>query len=130
MKWVFNAHGWNLAVNMQPLISEPAEAWDNGPVFRSIWNHIRDFGFDRGTSLLVDPATGRPYEAELSVMERDIIDRTWKRYRFFSGQALSRMAHESGTPWTKAYFERGRNSRISDNDTLEYYTKLALAGRA
>ncbi len=65
-KWVFNAHGWNLAINEEPLIGESAQAWDNGPVFRSIWDHIRDNGFGSKTKLLEDPPTGQPYSAEFS----------------------------------------------------------------
>jgi uncharacterized phage-associated protein len=128
-KWVFNAHGWNLAVNRQPLVREPAQAWDNGPVFRSLWNHIRDHGFGERTRLLEDPTTGHPYVAQLSIMESEVIEKTWERYRSFTGDELSQMSHEVGTPWASAYFGRGRNAAISNVDAQSYFTRLALAGR-
>lgn len=70
-KLVFTAHGWNLAVNNQPLVEEPALAWDNGPVFPSIWDHIRDDGYSRHSCLL----TGKDgkFQAGLTRSEAQVI---------------------------------------------------------
>ena len=128
-KLVFNSHAWNLAVNNAPLIKEHSQAWVNGPVYRSLWNHIRDHGHGPNCCLLVNQATSLPFKEEFSDAEFDVIRRTWDKYSSFSGLELSRMTHEPDSPWERAYFHRGRDSALSDDDIREYYTKLALAGR-
>ena len=129
-KLVYVAHGWNLAVNGAPLVSEMPEAWDNGPVFRTLWNHMRDFGFGSRTGLLEDPLTRRPIKEALAAEEAGVIEHVWSRYRHYTGLELSRMTHEPGTPWTGTYFTRGRNAPIPNELVRRYYTDLALSGRA
>ena len=63
-KLVYMAHGWNLAIHREPLVKERIEAWDGGPVMRSIWNQIRDYGFNAKGYLMGD-AKGKPYKADL-----------------------------------------------------------------
>ena len=43
-KLVYFAHGWNLAISNNPLIKEPIEAWDYGPVISTIYNEFKLFG--------------------------------------------------------------------------------------
>lgn len=127
-KLVYIAHGWNLVINHEPLVKTQPEAWDNGPVFRSIWNSIRDYG----TTL-----TGkiRGWQTEIPVpnftaAEGALLDAVWKKYGHLSAQRLSDMTHQPGTPWTEAYFWGGRNTPI-ENDAIEaHYREIALAGRA
>ncbi|WP_091721847.1 Panacea domain-containing protein [Methylobacterium phyllostachyos] len=129
-KLVYIAHGWNLAINGQPLVVENAEAWDGGPVYRSIWNHIKRYGFGRSSKLLEDPETSKPIAAHLSVDEQAIIDLVWDKYNGFSGSELSRMTHQPGTPWTETYVKLGRDSDIQDSLIRRHYLDLARAGRA
>jgi uncharacterized phage-associated protein len=137
-KLVFIANGWNLAINGEPLVAEDAEAWDNGPVYRELWDHLTRFGSSRiGGS--IDPSDrgalfGRkpskePYKADLSNSERDVIRHVWARYGKKGAFTLSGMTHQPGTPWYKAYFDRGRNSRIDQDEIRKHYTKLAKAAR-
>jgi uncharacterized phage-associated protein len=128
-KLVYIAHGWNLAINAQPLVSESPEAWDNGPVFRSLWDHIRDWGFGAKTKLLEEPFDGKVASASLSKDEMDVIDHVWKKYGQYNGLQLSRMTHEPNTPWTATYFARGRNQSIPNDETKKHYIQLAMAGR-
>ena len=127
-KMVHIANGWNLAVNGEPLVSQPPEAWDNGPVFRAIWNHLRDWGYN--VSGLMGPAGSQtPFHADLTESEKAVIDHVWKRYADYSGRELSAMTHEADTPWTKAYFGRGQNARLNEEEIRGHYINLALAGR-
>ena len=126
-KLVYIAHGWNLAINSAPLVTGRIEAWDGGPVMRSIWDHIRDFG--RNASGLFGQSPDAPYTADLSDSERAVIKHVWDRYGSYTGQQLSDMTHQEGTPWSNAYFGRGRNSRLLDDDIKQHFTDLAMAGR-
>jgi uncharacterized phage-associated protein len=127
-KLVFFAHGWNLAINRSPLVDGRIEAWDGGPVFRAIWNHFRDFGLNYKGSLMGDES-GQPICANLSQSERGVVEHVWKRYGGYTGLELSNMTHEPGTPWSNAYFGRGRNSVLSQSDIHSHFVELALAGR-
>lgn len=128
-KLVYISHGWNLAINHQPLVNERPEAWDNGPVFRSMWNHIKDYGYSSKTCLLGSP-TGQIYKAALTSDEQKVIQQVWAKYRRFSGYDLSEMTHRPNTPWSKAYFSRGQNASLSNVEIEQHYRELALAGRA
>ncbi|WP_298328951.1 Panacea domain-containing protein [Asticcacaulis sp.] len=125
-KLVYISHGFNLAINHEPLVRDRIEAWDGGPVFRSIWDHIRDFGLKDG--LLVSPITKQPYEAELTPNECEVLEHVWGRYGSYKGADLSHMTHKSGTPWYHAYAQ-GRNTPISNEAIERHYALLAQAGR-
>ncbi|MCA3645988.1 MAG: SocA family protein [Methylobacterium sp.] len=128
-KLAYIAHGWNLAINGQPLIAELPEAWDNGPVYREIWNHIRDNGYRGPNCTLVDPQNNSLITATLAESEKAVIDHVWNKYKNYSADDLSRMTHEPDTPWSRAYFERGRNASLSNQQIRDHYLSLAAAGR-
>lgn len=127
-KLVYIAHGWNLAINKEPLIEDRVEAWDGGPVIRLIWNHFRDFGRNARDGLL-GTLNGTPFRADLTKSEKAIIEHVWKRYGQYTGRELSDLTHQEGTPWSNAYFGRGRNANIRNPDIQQHFTELALAGR-
>lgn len=126
-KLVYMAHGWNLAINDAPLVSGRIEAWDGGPVMRAIWDQMRDFG--RNAAGLFGKSADEPFRADLTDSERAVIESVWKRYGGYTGRQLSDMTHEEGTPWSNAYFGRGRNARLLDDDIKQHFTDLAIAGR-
>lgn len=43
-KLAYMTHGWNLAVNGEPLVDREPEAWDRGPVFPDLREHIKAAG--------------------------------------------------------------------------------------
>ena len=128
-KLVYIANGWNLAINGEPLTNARIEAWDGGPVYRTIWNHLRDFGTDFASQLLCD-ASGKPFMADLLVDERQVVEHVWSKYGGFTGLELSQMTHQEGTPWSNAYFGRGQNTPISEIDIKRHFVEIALAGRS
>lgn len=126
-KLVYMAHGWNLAINNTPLVAGRIEAWDGGPVMRKIWDQMRDLG--RNANGLFGRASDEPYEAPLSSDEKAVVESVWRRYGGYTGRELSDMTHEEGTPWSNAYFGRGRNAKLLDDDIKQHFTELAIAGR-
>ena len=125
-KLAYIAHGWNLAINDEALICESPQAWDNGPVFRSVWNAFRDRGWNNGFAKNPD---GELYKAVLLKEERAIIDHVWRRYGELDADELSDKTHEVGSPWWKAYFGRGRDEPLDDDEIRQHYVDLARAGR-
>lgn len=126
-KLVYIAHGWNLAIHNAPLATGDFEAWDGGPVSRRLWNHVRDFGYV--SKRLKDNRSGKEVASEFSKADLDVISHVWNKYGSYSGFDLSEMTRRSGTPWSKAYWERGRNAGIQDEKIREHFVELALAGR-
>lgn len=129
-KLTYIAHGWNLAILNEPLSVSAPEAWDKGPVFREIWDHIRDFGLRGPNCEMVDPSTSQIIQGNFSPDETRIIDSVWQRYGRLTGYQLSQMTHEPNTPWSYAYLGRGRNSPLFADEIRAHYLALANAGRA
>jgi uncharacterized phage-associated protein len=133
-KLVYLAHGWTLAVTGEPLMNENFEAWDYGPVNKSLFKALRRYGADpvRRTILQGDDSDfpiavfGDQQEAtaELTAQEQAVIDQVWDNYGGFPAFQLSALTHEPGTPWTIAY-ERGRNTPVANNAIQEYFVRLA-----
>lgn len=90
-KLTYIADGWNLAIADVPLVNAQPEAWDNGPVFRSIWNRIRDLG----TTLTgkVRDYDGEVPEADLTQDEAAVIQHVWRKYGNKTALELSSMTH-------------------------------------
>jgi uncharacterized phage-associated protein len=138
LKLTYIAHGWNLAVNGAPLITEPVEAWNYGPVVRDLYNHIRFYGTDPITRPIADtdssayvffkdskPKKATFYEEPFSEAEADVIERVWKRYGRSSGYSLSMLTHKPGTPWFQTFFAEGP-SKVIPNDVIRaHYVELA-----
>lgn len=128
-KLVHIANGWNMAVNGEPLTEELPQAWDNGPVYRSIWDYIKEHGYRGKYNTLLEPEKKSVIRADLTDNEKRIIDHVWQKYGHLSGDTLSKLTHEPDTPWERAYFGRGRNARLDPEDIRNHYIDLALAGR-
>ncbi|UAK25840.1 Panacea domain-containing protein [Sphingomonas nostoxanthinifaciens] len=126
-KLTYIAHGWNLAISGEPLVNDQPEAWDNGPVFRSIWDRMRDL--PNGSGGKVKDYDNSIPMAEFTRNERAIIDHVWRKYGGKSAYELSEMTHQPGTPWTHAYYQRGRNAKLRNEEIREHYLALARAGR-
>ena len=98
-KLVYYAHGWNLALNNRALINEQIEAWDYGPVARSLFSATKRYGDNPVTSLIV--TSNAPVSASPNMI--GFLDQIWRIYGHFSGIQLSNMTHDAGTPWRKVY---------------------------
>jgi uncharacterized phage-associated protein len=106
-KLVYYAHGWYAGYTEQPLINEPVEAWQYGPVIPSLYHEFKRFGsgvikgkatdvdFDREGFCEVPP----PSDPNL----RAFLDNIWKSYGRYTGIALSEMTHASGSPWHETW---------------------------
>ena len=138
LKLTYIAHGWNLAVNGEPLVPERVEAWNYGPVIPDLYNHIRFNGNDPITREIADsdssvyffygekPAHPKFLKAILSPQEKEVIDKVWNRYGKYSGFQLSQLTHKQGTPWFETYFGPQIKNKIIPNDLIrKHYIELA-----
>lgn len=138
-KLTYIAHGWNWAINNEPLILDPVEAWAYGPVYRDLYNHTKMAGRapidrllsadDENPFLLYARQHGaepsQPYRAQITEAEGQVIRHVWSRYGQLSGIALSELTHQQGTPWFITYTEKGESQPIDDVLIREHYEQLA-----
>ena len=141
-KLAYMANGWNWALNGEPLIEDGAEAWDYGPVYPDLYEHTKFFGKnplerlitaeDSEAARVFGGSDGRaaPYAGQLSDRESAIIAHVWKRYGGLSGSQLSALTHQRGTPWSDAYWSRGKSAPIAQDAIRHYFDELAQRAQA
>jgi uncharacterized phage-associated protein len=106
-KLVFISHGYFLAdSDGVPLIDEPFEAWDFGPVCRSLYSEFRDCGAapiaQLATEMDWDEGQLGPVAApEDDVRANKIFDFVVKTYGGRSPHALSDLSHRPGWAWDR-----------------------------
>lgn len=114
-KLIFYAHGWNLALRDEPLISESLEAWQYGPVVPSVYHEFKHCGRKGigGRAADYDPSTGEITEFEIGGDDADfvkkLLKKIWEVYGDLSGIQLSKMTHESNGAWDRTWNEMGGN---------------------
>ena len=113
-KLVYYAQAWSLALENRPLFAEPIEAWDRGPVVRTLWQaHRGQWQIDR----LPESDT-----SALTVEDRDILNAVLARYGGLNPEVLSELTHVE-EPWRLAHAQ-GHTTPIDRQHMAMYYRKL------
>ena len=123
IKLAYIADGWSLALLGKPLANEPAEAWQYGPVFRSIYNAFSGIGARPIANRAYLRGTELPYAENFSDQEDSLIRMVVSSYGKLTAYALSNLTHQAGTPWSKAY-EKGVYTPIEAEDVLNHFNAL------
>lgn len=138
-KLVYIAHGWNLAINGEPLTYDAPKAWDYGPVYKELWAALRPFGRS-GVSREIRNAEfapgvfhdhpNEPAKAKLTAAEKGVIGRVYQEYGKFHAFQLSALTHQEGTPWTRVYASgEGKYDDIEPELIKEHFVGLANANQ-
>jgi uncharacterized phage-associated protein len=133
-KLVYFAHGWWLALTGEPLVDEPIEAWNYGPVIPSVYHQFKHFGSENIDSPALDMTLEgkqiRFKEFSLNCPDDNTIsflNRIWDVYSPHSAIELSNMTHINGSPWKTTMDTAKHEGKIStrnciiDNDTIRKY---------
>lgn len=96
-KLCYYAQAWSYALLGQPLIHGSFEAWVHGPVNRTLWNDLRNYGYHLVEK---DHFRGRLKES-FSEEEQTLLESVWVTYGPFSGWQLERLTHTEA-PWLNA----------------------------
>jgi uncharacterized phage-associated protein len=106
-KLIYLAHGWSLVLLRRPLIKEPFEAWNYGPVVPSLYKAFQRFG----ASPITELAPKEPMENHYGLDDRtkSLLDSVWGTYKKLNAIQLSMFTHEPGYAWDLAQ----RNGRMS-----------------
>lgn len=143
-KLMYFAQGWWLTDSDDPLINEPFEAWEYGPVCSSVYHEFKHLGNraigsdKRMLDVLVDDEKGtfdvvisKPVGKEDDVAT-SLLDFVWEKYSDFSGVELSAMTHfeKVGNPWIKSIEDAKkqklkRGISIPNQDIQAYFKECA-----
>ena len=125
LKLVYLAHGWNLAITDSPLINEPVEAWQYGPVVSSIYHEFKCYGNEPITDKAISWSSFNESVPKES-FEYSVVEKVWNVYKQFTGIQLSNKTHEPNTPWSETWSrETPRGTDISNDVIKRHFKGLA-----
>ena len=141
-KLVYIAHGWMLGLSGKPLVNQEPEAWERGPVFPQLREHVKNSGSnpigdlihendDSPFAFFSNQLRGAIITADLDEYEQLVIDHVWTRYGQMGPFDLSDLTHQPNTPWSIT-FENGdgRNCPIDNKLIRNHYSQLAQKSAA
>lgn len=128
-------HGHHLIEHGQPMIASTFEAWDYGPVQRSLYNQFKKFGSQPITELATafDPIRrkAKPLPAITTNSVRATIAAHLPKYLGIPSFELVDITHQPETPWslTRSDAETSANIglRITNNMIADHFEGLSVA---
>ena len=122
LKILYFGHGWHLALFGGPLIAQPFEAWEHGPVVRVVYDQIKDYS---GKAIKVRLKAFNPRSMTPKVASAEIT--RGGAYGSLHPYKLSEMTHESGSPWTSvweaAQIGASPGARLNDGEIRDYFLR-------
>lgn len=107
LKILYFAHAWHLAKHGEPLVAQPFEAWQHGPVNRVVYDQVKAFKKDPINGLLksFDAKACAFVEATSSYDEETttFLDAMFDYYSQFHAFKLSELTHREGSPWDQVW---------------------------
>ncbi|MEO6096735.1 MAG: type II toxin-antitoxin system antitoxin SocA domain-containing protein [Fibrobacteria bacterium] len=136
-KLVYFAHGWHLAIYGRPLIDEEIQAWQYGPVIRSLYHEFKEYG---NSSIL---GKASEWEIKFPMIKNitpgiddaetmSLLDRVWEVYKKYSAVQLSNLTHITGSPWEKTWGATGapKNTPIPNELIAGYFKSIGNKAEA
>jgi len=120
-KLLYYAQAWTLALTGEPLFGEDIEAWEHGPVVRSVYTRFKQHGSRR-------LSTEHVQSPQLTPAQRSILDAVWASYGDVSAARLRAMAHRE-RPWKEARqgHDEGDTCNVSlSHDAMREYFAARL----
>ncbi|MBQ9658040.1 MAG: SocA family protein [Clostridia bacterium] len=100
--------------SMNKLFDDKIEAWEHGPVIRSVYEQLRPYGYSYDRIRLI----GNNHLSDTKI--ENFINKILMVYGQYSGYELEKMTHNEA-PWNLA-MAKGRNVVISDSDIYTYFS--------
>lgn len=120
-KLLYYCQGYHLALTGRPLFPETIEAWDHGPVVRSVH---REYSRYSKQSI---PFVRAELCKELDASSSNIIEMAWRDKSAWSAKKLSDMTH-CEPAWSEAY-EMDRSAPLSLDTMRDYFYSLICKER-
>lgn len=120
MKLLYYAQAWNLAWTGKPLFSDSIEAWDMGPVVKSVWAELKH------EQQVIYMSTPGP-------ADKAVIDSVTDYYGRFTGKQMIEMTHRED-PWIHAYnpgpMGQSGIKKVEVSDMRKFFSRRSLTGAA
>ncbi len=92
--------------------NDAIQTWKYGPVVQSVYDEFKSFGKNPIKRFARD-AQDKVYIVNDKALN-DSIDCVWNQYKSYTGIELSKITHEDGTAWSKAF--DSHNPYLKDDD--------------
>lgn len=115
-KLLYYCQGYYLGWKGVPLFPEHVEAWEHGPVVRSVYKAYAD-ALGQGTKVITTPETGDT--STLAQEARALITEVLNVCGQYSAWRLRQLTH-SEPPWADHY-EEGHKRRIPQDSMREFF---------
>lgn len=107
LKVIYFAHGWHLSQRRSPLIEQNFEAWEYGPVVRSVYDCFKGNGDSplttRALRFDVIAGTHREIDDTIQSNDRELLRNVFDAFVGMSAFELSDSTHTSGSPWEQIW---------------------------
>jgi uncharacterized phage-associated protein len=115
-KLIYYAYAWTLVRQDKQLFNEPIEAWPNGPVVRSLYQDLKDYGsMPIGDDYL--PSNTQALITRMSINGvKDNLDAVYEEYMTKAAFELVALTH-SESPWVNA--RRGKTATEVSNEPIK-----------
>ena len=124
-KLLYYAQGISLSLNNNVLFNDQIEAWNHGPVIKSVFEKFCKKG--RNEITIEDSPSSvdviRKIEADTPV--REALNMTYDNFAIYTAWQLRNMTHEKGTPWYQTY-KPGKNKKISVDLIKKYFDTYVM----
>lgn len=118
-KLLYYINGFYIAFLGESCFVEKCEAWQNGPVYPTIYYLLKE-----GTLLSIDNLPISIDNPEILPSKLQVItDAVVKSFGCYSGDKLTKFTHEEA-PWMRAHDNRIENSIIRNEDLREYFKQV------
>ena len=107
LKILYFSHGWYLAEKARPLVSQPIEAWQHGPVIKVVKDAFEKFGKreinERARKLVLKTGELQVVGPDLGPEDASFVKSVFQAYKNHDAWTLSGMTHERHSPWDKVW---------------------------
>ncbi len=111
-KLLYFINGFSTIFNDNNIFSDNCYAWENGPVYKTIYNCYSSYKYPVKSNKLFN------YNTILTNLEINIIDKVIEYYSIYDDDTLVEMTHIT-EPWNNAY--NNNSSNININDIKKYF---------
>lgn len=123
-KLLYYAQGVCLSVLNTPLFYDEIQAWEHGPVIKSVFDKFCNKG--RSEIKLKDAPSGveaiRRLESDTKI--RDVLNMTYDNFAIYTAWQLRNMTHRVGSPWYQCHYPN-KNKKIP-NDIIKKYFDMEI----
>lgn len=121
-KLLYFAQGISLVKNNCPLFFDKIEAWEHGPVVKSVWAKFSSKGREEITidDVISENEVIRKIESDFKT--REVLNMTYDNFAIYTAWQLRNMTHIINGPWDLTYVPH-KNKEITHDLIKDYFQK-------